>query len=249
MEVDAGEYCSFPTYFNLWKRDFLELKVSWPVEDICKDCYTFANRHRYLANHTMGRNNDDGDSNINGKGNGDSKDNNNGNGKPSSDGHSNDGKNNIGSKNVSDVGVRPLTNIDLNRPEAASTKADKVREVMLLQAAAHIKMARAQRALYQAKVADAVADAAAGKEHLVRRNTFVVDYGQNMELPVYNIEQPGCMYYFSPMSIYKLGVVDHAHIYNDGWVSEHLHCHVYTEGVGKKGANNVASLIMKTLRN
>jgi hypothetical protein len=31
-EVDAGEYCSFPTYFNLWKHDFLELKVSRPVE-------------------------------------------------------------------------------------------------------------------------------------------------------------------------------------------------------------------------
>jgi hypothetical protein len=44
-------------------------------------------------------------------------------------------------------------------------------------------------------------------------------------------------------------VVDHAHICNDGWVSEHLHFHVYTEGVGKKGANNVASLIMKTLQN
>jgi hypothetical protein len=27
-----------------------------------------------------------------------------------------------------------------------------------------------------------------------------------------------------------------------------LHCHVYTEGVGKKGANNVALLIMKTLQ-
>jgi hypothetical protein len=48
-EVDAGEYCSFPTYFNLWKCDFLDLKVSRPVEDICKDCYAFANRHRYLA--------------------------------------------------------------------------------------------------------------------------------------------------------------------------------------------------------
>jgi hypothetical protein len=46
---------------------------------------------------------------------------------------------------------------------------------MLLQAVVHIKMARAQRALYQDKVADAVADATAGKEHLVRRYTFVVD--------------------------------------------------------------------------
>ncbi len=47
-----------------------------------------------------------------------------------------------------------------------------------------------QRALYQAKVADAVADATARKEHLVRRYTFVVDYRQNMELPVYNKSSP-----------------------------------------------------------
>jgi hypothetical protein len=43
-------------------------------------------------------------------------------------------------------------------------------------------------------------------------------------------------------------VVDHAHVYDDGRVSEHLHCHVYTEGIGKKGANNMALLIMKTLQ-
>jgi hypothetical protein len=62
---------------------------------------------------------------------------------------------------------------------------------MLLQAAAHIKMAKAQRALYQAKVVDVVADATARKEHSLRRYTFVVDYRQNMELPMYNKEQPG----------------------------------------------------------
>jgi hypothetical protein len=76
-----------------------------------------------------------------------------------------------------------MRNVDLNHPEVASTKADKERELMLLQAAAHINIARAQRALYQAKVADAVADATARKEHSVRRYTFVVDYRQNMELP------------------------------------------------------------------
>ena len=43
-------------------------------------------------------------------------------------------------------------------------------------------------------------------------------------------------------------MVDHAHVYTDGMVSEHMHCHVYTDAIGKKGANNVASLIMKTLR-
>jgi hypothetical protein len=127
-------------------------------------------------------------------------------------------------------------------------KVDKERELMLLQAVAYIKMARAQRALYHAKVVDAVANATARKVHLVRRYTFVVDYGHNMELLVYNKEQPGCRYYFSSMSIYNLGVVDHAHMYNDGWVSEHLHCHIYTKGIGKKDANNVVLLIMKTLQ-
>ncbi len=77
--------------------------------------------------------------------------------------------------------------------------------------------------------------------------TFVVDYGQNVELPVCNKEQPSCTYYFSPLSIFYLGVVNHAHVYNDGCVSKHLHCHLYHVGVGKKGANNVASLIVKTL--
>jgi hypothetical protein len=33
-EVDASEYCSFPTYFNLWKHDFPDLKVSRLVENI-----------------------------------------------------------------------------------------------------------------------------------------------------------------------------------------------------------------------
>ena len=116
----------------------------------------------------------------------------------------------------------------------------------MLDAAEHIKMARSQRKLYQDKVDKAVKSVE--KPHSERTYTFVVDYGQNMELPVFNKEQPGCTYYFSPMKVNNLGVVDHAHKYPDGSVSAHMHCHVYTDAVGKKGANNVASLIMKTLR-
>jgi hypothetical protein len=85
-------------------------------------------------------------------------------------------------------------NVDLNSAEAVSNGADEERELMLLQAAEHAKMARAQRALYQAKVADAVADATEGKDHAERRYTFFVNYGQNMELPVYNKEQPDITY-------------------------------------------------------
>jgi hypothetical protein len=83
---------------------------------------------------------------------------------------------------------------------------DEERELMLLEAAEHIKMARAQRALYQAKVEIAVRDAAAKKDHSERVYTFVVDYGQNMELQSYRGEQPGCTYYFSPLSVFNFYV-------------------------------------------
>ena len=65
---------------------------------------------------------------------------------------------------------------------------------------------------------------------------------------MYNSQQPGVTYYYSPLSIYNLGMVDHAHDYGNGEVKERMYAHVYHEGVGKKGANNVALLIVKTLR-
>ena len=78
-------------------------------------------------------------------------------------------------------------------------------------------------------------DATAEKDHSEKVYTFVADYGQNVELPIYNSEQPGTTYYFSPLTVFNLGVVNHAHMYYDGCVSEHMHAHLYHEGVGKKG--------------
>ena len=54
-------------------------------------------------------------------------------------------------------------------------------------------------------------------------------------------------YYFSPLSVNNLGVVNNAHVYNDGCISEHLHTHIYHKVVDMKGMNNVASLIVKML--
>jgi hypothetical protein len=153
-EVDPGEYVTFPTYLNLWKRDFKNLKVSRPAEDICKDCYVFANRHRHLAHHTTTSRRHDGDDVLR-----------------------SDSDSAGSSNNDDDADVSRTINVDLNLAEAASNGADEERELMLLQAAEHVKMARAQRALYQAKVANAVADATKGKDHAERRYTFVVDYG------------------------------------------------------------------------
>ena len=119
---------------------------------------------------------------------------------------------------------------------------------LLLAAAEHIKMANAQRKLYVKYAEEAKAHALENKPHGERTYTFVVDYAQNMDLPVWNSEQPGPVYYFSPLSVYACSVVDHGHLYDDGTVGEHLHAPVYHEGVAKKGANDVASLLVKTLK-
>ena len=42
--------------------------------------------------------------------------------------------------------------------------------------------------------------------------------------------------------------MDHAYDYGDGLFDVHLHTQVYYEGTAKKGANNVASLIMQTMQ-
>jgi len=93
-EVDPGDYVSLPSYFSLWKRDFNNLKVSRPAEDICKDCYVFADHHRHLAHHTTARRHDGDD--------------------VRSDSSSSDDDD----ADVANLGVGLMTNVDLNSAES-----------------------------------------------------------------------------------------------------------------------------------
>ena len=68
-----------------------------------------------------------------------------------------------------------------------------------------------------------------------------------MQLPTFKGEQPGPLYYYSPITVLNIGMVDHAHAYPDVEVGAHMYTHVYHKDTGKKGSNSVASLIMKTL--
>ena len=134
----------------------------------------------------------------------------------------------------------------------AETSHDEVMErdeLMLLRAVFHVKSTRAQRKLYQTVGSAAVLDAKNNVPHSRRTYTFVVDYGQNMEMPAFNQHQPGETYYYSPLSVYNLGVVDTAHMESSSSdPCEHMHAHVYHQGVGKKGGNNVASLLLHTMK-
>jgi hypothetical protein len=203
-DIDNGEFVSYTMYYLKWKRDYPNLKVRRPVEDICNICYMFAHRHKFFADHTMRHSSyydDDDDEQDNIEEGGQDPD-------------------------FVDELVRLTKRVDLNQPKCASDKVAEEREQMMLDAAEHIKMARAQRKLYQQKVDDV--KRTVDRPHSERTYIFVVDYGQNMSLPIFNSQQPGATYYFSPRTVNNLGIVDHAHKYDDGKVGEHMHCHVYT---------------------
>jgi hypothetical protein len=113
------------------------------------------------------------------------------------------------------------------------------REARISKAYKHVENAQKQRDLFNLKVEEARSDAALTVAHRLRRYCLVADYCQNMALPHFGGEQPGETYYFSPLGVYCFGVVDPT--------VDKLFAHLYTEGQGQKGGNNVASLIMKTL--
>ncbi len=117
---------------NKWKTSFPKLKVSKPIKDICVYCYAFANHLKYLANRAMGRGDDGSDD--------DEEDDDNIKKQQSVDAtNAEDGKESTADSSLGSVDV------NLNTPEALWRKSDEERELMLIDAAWHIKKARSQR--------------------------------------------------------------------------------------------------------
>ena len=70
-----------------------------------------------------------------------------------------------------------------------------------------------------------------------------------MNLPFFGQKQPGDTYYFVPLNVNIFGFVNVAHcIDTNQIVKDHLYANVYKEGTAKRGGNEVASLVMKSLR-
>ena len=109
------------------------------------------------------------------------------------------------------------------------------REEIILEAAKHVKAARAQRALASQKMEKA--ETSEDRKVI----TLVIDYCQNLSVPHLGGEQPGDTYYYSPIWLYCLGIVD---------VSlGRLFAYTYPEYAANKGANNVASILVKHIIN
>ena len=105
-----------------------------------------------------------------------------------------------------------------------------------MKAAFHVRATRAQCKLFDEKV---MACGESGIEGGGAVRTLVIDYGQNMQMPWFGHGQPRETYYYTPLNVSNLGIVD---CFNDT-----LYAHIYHKGEGKKGGNNVASLLIKQL--
>ncbi len=141
-----------------------------------------------------------------------------------------------------------MKNLSLDTPGAACTEIEEATEILIWDCARHNDIARAQRLLYQRLDEAAVGDARDGVEHSKRGYTLTCDFGQNIECPCYNSNQPGCTYYYTLLNVFNFEVVDHSHDHGNQMIGNHMYCRVYHEGIGKKGGTNVVSLIVKTLQ-
>jgi len=221
-DEEQRDYATFPTYWSKWKTLYPHMKVSRPAEDICGYCYTFANRHCILSSRqsAMQQEQEQQETIL------------------------------VGDAEDERKLIEMLNRVSLDAPGAACTKIKEAKEILIRECTLHIEMARAQRLLHQRLEKAAVDDAKDAVEHThtKRRYTLTCDFGQNMQCPCYNSNQPGCTYYYTPLNIYNFGVVDHSHDHGNRTIGNHMHCHVYHEGIGKKGGTNVASLIVRTLQ-
>jgi hypothetical protein len=51
------------------------------------------------------------------------------------------------------------------------------------------------------------------------------------------------MYSLKPLSLFVFGVADISYIGGQGYEEDRLYAHLYKEGTGKKGGNNVVSFL------
>jgi hypothetical protein len=106
----------------------------------------------------------------------------------------------------------------------------------------HVNEAKSQREFANLIEANARQDEISNVPHRLRRRALLIDYAQNGGLPNLCNEQAGCAYYYSPLTLFIFGIV---FIMASGY---HLYAHVYSEDKGKKGGNNVVSMLHAQLK-
>jgi hypothetical protein len=178
--------------------------------------------------------------------------------------NNNNDNNNENQRSANDEGSIDDASVDsLSLPsDVSSDREDYPYELLIAEANQHAEMAQQQRQLAKNRQQTALDEA--HLPHDSRRFVFccshaslyvkaltiffffsyciICDYAQNLELPHFGAGQPQDIYYFSAITVNIFGVTD---------VTKKpmtMLAFGYTEDQGGKGGNNVASLILKALR-
>ena len=128
----------------------------------------------------------------------------------------------------------------LNYPDSDTNGATISREELILNMAAHVHSYKVQRSYANQKSEEAKNDFDNNVVWPQKRYCLTGDYSQNLGLSHFGGVQPGETYYYSSLSISIFGLANHE--------NEVLDAYVYSEGEGRKGGNNVASLIYKKIK-
>ena len=239
-EEDINPICSFTTFRCYWAKEHPKLIIRRSSKDICGLCYKFEMEDRYNnRKHTV--DDDDDDEGI--------------------EEEAEEEEDKEGDAVEEDVDTEAMeeeneeeAQVEDNADEEEQEEDDEDKEdedgytapekkriehVSMLRQ--HINEAASMRALVRKLVAEAkkcTQDQVHQREMCI---TLIVDYCQNLSMPSFNKDQPGETYFFVPMNVYCLGIVD------CNSPKDHLYAYMYTEKEGGKGGNNVASIIMKHL--
>lgn len=204
---------AWSTFLQFWSINYKHVVLQSPAKDVCGECFEMAYLFRSCRTCApiYDRSQEDDDSEENDSDSENSRRRDSGNDSESDDSTSAE----CNDERVSLVNEQSTDDTEMLQREAAIEAASK-----------HVKMAQEQRAYFQAKKEQAKFRANSPPNE--RICTFVVDYAQNMYLPSFNAEQPGETYYYSPLNLYCLGIVDCSE------TAETLSAHIYYEGEGKK---------------
>eukprot|EP00536_Pseudo-nitzschia_multiseries_P019496 jgi/Psemu1/61028/gm1.61028_g len=233
FEGDRKIICSWPYFLKYWDTNFPNIKIVSRSADVCSKCHVFCNRLRYVRYETTTE--------------------------PGADTTCcstetslkryflNKKKQLVDDGSEVVVAERETRKVfDRNdvyaplvmEPEAALSENNKI----LIDASLHVKQAADQRRVCSMKIKEAHHDYLHRVQHSERRYCLVVDYCQNAQLPNLGATQPGDTYYMTPLTIAILGIVDCS------LEGGSLDAFAYHKGIGGKGGDNVASMIVMLLK-
>jgi hypothetical protein len=118
---------------------------------------------------------------------------------------------------------------------------------MILKAARHVQIAKEMQEFANKKIQESIKCHSKTLDEIQKqmlhswKDTIICNFCQNMGLPQLGEHQAGATYYYLPLTVNCFGIAD---MYKKDAT---LTAYIYHEGEGKKGGNNVASLILKHL--